>query len=84
MPAAPAPTAAQPAQETQGATVIVRSRNGLNLRAQANTSSEVLCVVPDSTVLTVLDGEDNGFLHVRWGNFDGYVSEAFVVPGGAE
>ena len=84
VPAAPAPTAAQPAQETQGATVIVRSRNGLNLRAQANTSSEVLCVVPDSTVLTVLDGEDNGFLHVRWGNIDGYVSEAFVVPGGAE
>jgi len=40
--------------------------------------------VPDSTVLTVLDGEDNGFLHVRWGNIDGYVSEAFVVPGGAE
>ncbi|MBQ9010311.1 MAG: SH3 domain-containing protein [Clostridia bacterium] len=78
VPATAAPVQMEPDDERSS--VVVRSSNGLNLRAEANTSSQILCVVPNATVLTVLDGEDNGFLHVRWGNTDGYVSEAFVAP----
>ncbi len=84
-PAAAAPVKdAEQDRDAERSSVVVRSRNGLNMRAEANTTSQVLCVVPDSTVLTVLDGEDNGFLHVRWGNTDGYVSEDFVTSIGSE
>ena len=62
--------------------VVVESGNGLNLRAQPNALSEVLYVLPDGMVLTVLGESENGFLHVTWANYEGYVSGDYVTPFG--
>ena len=35
-------------------------------------------------VLTVLGEAENGFLHVRWAGYEGYVSRAYVSPFGAQ
>ena len=70
-----------PAQEN-AYRVVVDSDNGLNLRAQPNAASEVVYVLPYGMVLTVLGESENGFLHVRWANYEGYVSGAYVTPFG--
>ena len=63
--------------------VVVESDNGLNLRAQPNADSEVLYVLPYGMVLEVLGESENGFLHVQWANYTGYVSGDYVTPFGA-
>lgn len=77
----PAPT---PAPQTDAYRVVVESDNGLNLRAAPNTNSDVVYVLPYGMVLTVLGESENGFLHVQWANYTGYVSRAFVTPLGAQ
>ena len=52
------------------------------LRAQPGGSSEVLYVLPDGMVLTVLGESENGYLHVTWANYEGYVSGDYVTPFG--
>ena len=79
--ATPAPTAAP---QTGAYRVVVASDNGLNLRAAPNTGSDVVYVLPYGMVLTVLGESENGFLHVQWANYTGYVSGAFVTPLGAQ
>ena len=79
--ATPAPTAAP---QTGAYRVVVESDNGLNLRAAPNTASDVVYVLPYGMVLTVLDESENGFLHVQWANYTGYVSGEFVTPFGAQ
>lgn len=64
--------------------VVVASENGLNLRAAPDTDSEVVYVLPYGMVLTVLGESGNGFLHVQWANYTGYVSRAFVTTLGAQ
>ena len=72
-----------PAPADSGAyRVVVESGNGLNLRAQPGGSSEVLYVLPDGMVLTVLGESENGYLHVTWANYEGYVSGDYVTPFG--
>ena len=79
--ATPAPTAAPQAGAYR---VVVESDNGLNLRAAPNTASDVVYVLPYGMVLTVLDESENGFLHVQWANYTGYVSGEFVTPFGTQ
>ena len=79
--ATPAPTAAPQAGAYR---VVVESDNGLNLRAAPNTASDVLYVLPYGMVLTVLGESENGFLHVQWANYTGYISGAFVTPFGTQ
>ena len=69
---------------SQSMRVAVNTRNGLNLRAAPSLSSEVLYIVPDGMVLDVLEEAADGFLHVRWANYEGYVSGQFVTPIGAQ
>ena len=64
--------------------VAVSSSNGLNLRAQPSTGSDVLYVLPYGMVLTVLESSEGGFLHVRWAGYEGYVSGEYVTPFGAQ
>ena len=64
--------------------VVVESSNGLNLRAAPSTESSVVYVLPYGMVLTVLGESDNGFLHVQWAEYTGYVSGQFVRPFGAQ
>ena len=74
---------ASPAQQG-GYRVIVDSDNGLNLRAAPSAESEVVYVLPYGMVLTVLSESENGFLHVQWAGYTGYVSRQYVTPFGAE
>jgi len=60
--------------------VIVGSSNGLNLREAPSSSSEVLCVLPYGTILTVLGEDGSEFLHVSWAGMEGYVSGKYVKP----
>ena len=77
----PVPTAAP----SYGAyRVVVESANGLNLRAAPHTGSQVVYVLPYGMVLSVLGEGENGFLHVQWANYTGYVSREYVTPFGAQ
>ena len=67
-----------------GYRVVVESDNGLNLRAQPSANSDVLYVLPYGMVLSVLGEGENGFLHVQWGGYTGYVSGDYVTPFGAQ
>jgi len=67
-----------------GYRVVVESDNGLNLRAAPHTGSDVVYVLPYGMVLTVLGESENGFLHVQWAGYTGYVSGQFVSPLGAQ
>ena len=75
---------APPVQPESGYRVVVDSDNGLNLRAQPNGSSQVVYVLPYGMVLTVLGESENGFLHVQWANYEGYVAGAYVTPFGTQ
>ncbi len=72
----PTSTPASTPQSPRRALVV--SGNGLNLRAAPNRSAEVLYVLPYGMVLEVLDEADGGFLHVRWNEYTGYVSDEYV------
>ena len=85
--ATPTPTAPlieriTPTPQTQAYRVVVESDNGLNLRAQPNSQSDVLYVLPYGMVLEVISESENGFLYVQWANYKGYVSSEFVTPFG--
>jgi len=79
--ATPEPTATPQAGAYR---VLVESDNGLNLRSAPNTSGDVLYVLPYGMVLTVLGESENGFLHVQWASYTGYVSKEYVSPFGAQ
>ena len=70
--------------QTSGYRVVVDSDNGLNLRAAPTQHSEVVYVLPYGMVLTVLGESENGFLHVQWAGYSGYVSGQYVTPFGAQ
>ena len=77
----PSPT---PAPQESAYRVVVESDNGLNLRAAPSTGSDVVYVLPYGMVLTVLGESENGFLHVQWAGYTGYVSSQFVRPFGTQ
>ena len=79
--ATPEPTAAP---QYGAERVVVISENGLNLRAAPTAYSDVVYVLPYGMVLTVLGGGENGFMHVQWAGYTGYVSSAYVAPIGAQ
>ena len=81
----PAPTpqpTAKPAEDAYR--VVVSSDNGLNLRSAPNTGSDVVYILPYGMVLTVIGESGNGFLHVQWASYTGYVSSQYVSPLGAQ
>lgn len=55
-----------------------RTTTALNLRAQANTSSKVLAVMPKGTVISVTGNGKNGFLPVTWDNKSGWAYEDYI------
>ena len=73
-----------PAPQEGAYRVVVNSENGLNLRAQPSSAGEVLYVLPYGMVLTVLGEGENGFLHVQWANYEGYVAGDYVTPFGSQ
>jgi len=73
-----------PSPQTGAYRVLVASDNGLNLRSAPNTSSDVVYVLPYGMVLTVLGESENGFLHVQWASYTGYVSREYVAPFGMQ
>ena len=79
-----APTPVPDGAQGSAYRVVVESGNGLNLRARPEASGEVLYVLPYGMVLTVLGEAENGFLHVSWAGYEGYVSGAYVAPFGAQ
>ena len=65
--------------QTASQVAIVLPSSGLNLRAGANTSSGVIMVLPQGTMLTVTgEVRDNGMLPVLLGSVAGYVSSSYV------
>ena len=78
------PTPAPESTQESAYRVVVESGNGLNLRARPDAASDVLYVLPYGMVLTVLGEAENGFLHVTWAGYEGYVSGAYVAPFGAQ
>ena len=64
--------------------VVVESENGLNLRSAPGTYGDVVYILPYGMVLTVLGESENGFLHVQWGGYTGYVAREYVTPFGAQ
>lgn len=84
---APQPTATPSPTPTEGGEsyrVVVDSDNGLNLRARPEAGAQVVYVLPYGMVLTVLEESENGFLHVRWAQYEGYVSGQYVTPFGTQ
>lgn len=76
---------ATPVSETdaafaQGTQMVVNSQNGLNLRSAPSISSQILAVLPYGAVVTADMDTDDDFIHVRWNNYDGYVSRTYVSP----
>lgn len=83
----PAPTvtpAPQAVPDGKTYRVAVDSSNGLKLRARPDTSADVLYVLPYGLVLNVLGEGENGFLHVQWAEYEGYVSGQYVTPFGTQ
>ena len=77
----PSPTAVAAETASENDTrMIVTSGNGLNLRSEPSTSSDVLYVLPYGMVVTVIEDTQGDFIHVKWNNYDGYVSRIYVSP----
>ena len=53
--------------------------DGVNLRRSADTKADVLTVVPKDEQLRRLDYPDNGWVHVKYNDIEGYVSESYVT-----
>ena len=80
----PAPQQSDESNASDGTyRVVVDSDNGLNMRAEPNIGSDVVYVLPYGMVLTVIGEAENGFLHVTWASYTGYVSGEYVTPFGA-
>ena len=84
VPVQPIQPVTPPAQTESAYRVVVDSDNGLNLRAQPSSASQVVYVLPYGMVLTVLGESENGFLHVQWANYEGYVAGEYVTPFGTQ
>jgi rare lipoprotein A len=55
-----------------------RTTTAVNLRAQANTTSTVLAVLPKGTVVSTTGSSKNGFAPVTWNGKSGWVYEALL------
>lgn len=53
---------------------------GVNLRGGAGTSFGILAVVPKGDAVTIVDHAD-GWFHVTWKSYDGYLSDKYVKVG---
>lgn len=76
-----APEATHPPAAGEGTalgTCVVQVSGKLNLRAQPTTSSAILALLSANTRLTMLSTEANGWIYVRYGTVQGYVSARYV------
>lgn len=63
---------------------IAQVDNYVNVRAEANTESEVLGKLYDNSAATVLETTENGWYKIKSGNVTGYVKCEYVVVGNEE
>lgn len=63
---------------------IAQVDNYVNVRAEANTESEVLGKLYNNSAATVLETTDNGWYRIKSGSVDGYVKCEYVVTGDEE
>ncbi len=59
-------------------TGIVRANGGLNLRTGMGTEHNILCVIPDGSLVTIT-GWDNGWYSALYKEFDGFVSAQYII-----
>jgi uncharacterized protein YgiM (DUF1202 family) len=64
--------------ETTPQFVYVNTTDGLNLRSDASSSSDILVVIPDKAKLTVISQQD-GWYKVTYNDQTGYVNSDFVT-----
>ena len=62
----------------------LRSGVGLLKVALPKSIYEIVASLAYEAVFLPLDESENGFLHVQWAGYTGYVSKAFVMPFGAQ
>lgn len=72
----PQPVVAEPVEETVIKTLYVNS-SSINLRKEANTSSEILANLPVNTSVDVLS-EENGWSKVKVNGKEGYISSSLL------
>lgn len=72
----PKPVVAEPVEETVIKTLYVNS-SSINLRKEANTSSEILANLPVNTSVDVLS-EENGWSKVKVNGKEGYISSSLL------
>lgn len=77
-----------PEKATKQATVSTPNGGVLNLRAAKSTSSQRLALIPNGTVVDVLDDSDVQWYWIRYhrpaGDIDGFVVAAYLDEGGGE
>ncbi len=51
----------------------------LNMRSNANKNSSIITKIPEGSTLTVTGDATNGFYPVKYGNYSGYASTAYIT-----
>lgn len=65
--------------------IVLTQGSGLNLRSGPSTGASVVALEPDGTVLTVVGGQQNGWLNVQDpSGRTGWVYSGYVVDAGAQ
>ena len=72
--------AAQEPEAPATETYCVKAMSGLRLRAAANTQADVVSHMPYKSVVEVYEIQ-NGWAHARFGEFEGYCSADYLLPG---
>lgn len=53
--------------------------SNLNMRSQANTKSSIVTKIPAGSTITVTGDAVSGFYPVKYGNYSGYASSAYIT-----
>lgn len=51
----------------------------LNMRSQANKNASIVTKMPEGSTLTVTGDATNGFYPIKYGNYSGYASTAYIT-----
>lgn len=63
----------------QGSYMIKTSGSVLNMRAEADSNSDIVAKIPNGTVITVTKSV-SGWSYAKYNSFSGWVSSSFLVP----
>jgi uncharacterized protein YgiM (DUF1202 family) len=64
-----------------GAGETATTTDDLNFRAGPSLDAEIISVAPPGTEVALTGDEQNGFMSVTYGGFDGWMSSAFLMTG---